>query len=58
MPSIAARTLANIANVLGAMAQTDGGLRSGPAGNRQWAAAFKLLEVGVCVMFSSNILEI
>lgn len=42
---IAARTLANIADVLGCMAGPKGGLRSGPAANTVWSKAFKLLEV-------------
>ena len=42
---IAARTLANIADVLGAMSHGAGGLRSGPACNSQWNSAFQLLEV-------------
>ena len=46
-PGIAARTLANIADVLAARARGRGGLRSGPAGNRQWSKAFQLLEVRV-----------
>lgn len=45
-PGIAARTLANIADILGFMAESRGGLRSGPAGNRQWAKAFDYLENG------------
>ncbi|XP_052816143.1 L-fucose kinase-like [Mya arenaria] len=40
----AARTLANIADVLGCMAGPKGGLRSGPAANKDWAVAFDLLE--------------
>jgi fucokinase len=43
---IAARTLANIADVLGAMSRGAGGLRSGPACNNQWDMAFQLLEAG------------
>ncbi|XP_032926040.1 L-fucose kinase isoform X1 [Catharus ustulatus] len=43
---IAARALACIAEVLGCMAQGEGGLRSGPAANREWASAFGLLESG------------
>lgn len=42
---VAARTLANIADMLGNMAGVKGGLRSGPAGNKQWSHAFDLLEV-------------
>ena len=42
---VAARILANIADVLGAMSMDDGGLRSGPASNQQWHTAFQLLEV-------------
>ncbi|XP_038068725.1 L-fucose kinase-like [Patiria miniata] len=45
-PSIAARGLAFIANILGAMAGGKGGLRSGPAANAAWQSAFKLLEEG------------
>lgn len=43
---IAARALACIAEVLGCMAQGEGGLRSGPAANREWASAFGCLESG------------
>ncbi|XP_075290022.1 L-fucose kinase isoform X2 [Opisthocomus hoazin] len=43
---IAARALACIAEVLGCMAQGEGGLRSGPAANREWASAFRRLESG------------
>ncbi|XP_059337757.1 L-fucose kinase [Ammospiza nelsoni] len=43
---IAARALACIADVLGCMAQGEGGLRSGPAANREWASAFERLESG------------
>ncbi|NXX78416.1 FUK kinase, partial [Urocolius indicus] len=43
---IAARALACIADVLGCMAQGEGGLRSGPAANSEWAPAFALLESG------------
>ncbi|NXS61648.1 FUK kinase, partial [Brachypteracias leptosomus] len=45
-PGIAARALACIAEVLGCMARGEGGLRSGPAANREWASAFGLLESG------------
>ena len=42
---VVARTLACIADVLGCMAgEGKGGLRSGPAANPAWAAAFSLLE--------------
>lgn len=44
-PGVAARTLANIADVLGSKAGLKGGLRSGPAANKAWAKAFNLLEV-------------
>ena len=44
-PGVTARALANIADVLGAMSQGNGGLRSGPALNHQWQPAFSLLEV-------------
>ncbi|KAM6123499.1 L-fucose kinase [Phoenicopterus ruber ruber] len=43
---IAARVLACIAEVLGCMARGEGGLRSGPAANREWASAFGRLERG------------
>uniref|UniRef100_G1MS17 GDP-fucose pyrophosphorylase domain-containing protein n=1 Tax=Meleagris gallopavo TaxID=9103 RepID=G1MS17_MELGA len=43
---IAARALACIADVLGCMAHGEGGLRSGPAANREWALAFGRLERG------------
>ncbi|KAM6063869.1 L-fucose kinase isoform 6-T7 [Theristicus caerulescens] len=43
---IAARALACIADVLGCMARGEGGLRSGPAANREWASAFRRLESG------------
>ncbi|NXH20299.1 FUK kinase, partial [Bucco capensis] len=43
---ISARALACIAEVLGCMAQGEGGLRSGPAANREWASAFRRLERG------------
>ncbi|KFP19644.1 L-fucose kinase, partial [Egretta garzetta] len=43
---IAARALACIADVLGCMAQGEGGLRSGPAANSEWASAFRCLESG------------
>lgn len=45
-PGVAARALACIADVLGCMAHGDGGLRSGPAANREWAPAFQRLERG------------
>ncbi|XP_022341951.2 L-fucose kinase-like isoform X3 [Crassostrea virginica] len=45
-PGVAARTLANIADVLGSRAGQRGGLRSGPAANKAWAKAFHLLENG------------
>ncbi|NXL46302.1 FUK kinase, partial [Podilymbus podiceps] len=43
---IAARVLACVAEVLGCMARGEGGLRSGPAANREWALAFGRLESG------------
>ncbi|XP_025115275.1 L-fucose kinase-like isoform X2 [Pomacea canaliculata] len=43
-PGIAARALANIADVLGSMAGSVGGLRSGPAANQSWRKAFNYLE--------------
>ncbi|KAG6920409.1 L-fucose kinase, partial [Chelydra serpentina] len=45
-PGVAARALACIADVLGCMAKGNGGLRSGPAANREWALAFQQLERG------------
>lgn len=45
-PGVTARTLANIADVLGCLGGTQGGLRSGPAANKSWSKAFHLLEVG------------
>lgn len=42
---VAARVLANIADVLGQLAMGEGGLRSGPAANQDWQKAFQLLEV-------------
>jgi len=42
---VAARTLACTAEVLGAMAGENAGLRSGPAQNEAWKEAFQLLEV-------------
>ena len=50
-PGVAARTLANIADVLGSRAGQRGGLRSGPAANKAWAKAFHLLEVCMSVRF-------
>ena len=44
-PGITARALANVSDMLGAMAHGEGGLRSGPALNKQWSHAFKHLEV-------------
>ena len=48
-PGITARAFANVSDVLGAMAHGEGGLRSGPALNHQWAPALKHLEVHVYV---------
>nr|XP_058947524.1 L-fucose kinase-like [Pocillopora verrucosa] len=45
-PGVAARTLACIADVLGAMAGERAGLRSGPARNESWMYAFELLDKG------------
>ena len=45
---IAARTMANIADILGCMAGPKGGLRSGPAANTTWSQAFHYLEVSLC----------
>jgi fucokinase len=55
-PGIAARTLANIADVLGAMAKDEGGLRSGPASNEKWTSAFTALEV--VYMYKKNLKKI
>ncbi|KAM4018042.1 L-fucose kinase isoform 2-T2 [Anomaloglossus baeobatrachus] len=43
---VAARTLACVADLLGWMAGREGGLRSGPAANKAWAPAYRLLEEG------------
>ncbi|XP_069595628.1 L-fucose kinase isoform X1 [Ranitomeya imitator] len=43
---VAARTLACVADLLGCMAGREGGLRSGPAANKAWAPAYRLLEEG------------
>ncbi|KAL5013089.1 hypothetical protein ScPMuIL_011640 [Solemya velum] len=45
-PGVAARVLANIADVLGCMSGKKGGLRSGPAANDQWRKGFHLIESG------------
>lgn len=44
-PGVAARALANVADVLGCMAGSKGGIRSGPSANVQWKSAYDLLEV-------------
>ncbi|XP_074644571.1 L-fucose kinase-like [Tubulanus polymorphus] len=49
-PGIAARTFANIAEVLACMADGKGGLRSGPAGNHRWSKAFQILEKGDIIL--------
>lgn len=43
---MAARVLACVADVLGCMAEGQGGLRSGPAANPEWARPFSYLECG------------
>ncbi|KAM5127525.1 L-fucose kinase [Mantella aurantiaca] len=43
---VAARCLACVADLLGCMAAGEGGLRSGPAANKAWAPAYRLLEEG------------
>lgn len=43
-PGVAARTLACVADVLGAMAGERAGLRSGPARNESWMEALEFLE--------------
>ena len=53
-PGIAARTLANIADVMGCMAGKIGGLRSGPAANQSWEKAFHFLEVTSVSTFFPN----
>ncbi|XP_053558225.1 L-fucose kinase [Bombina bombina] len=45
-PGIAARALACVADLLGCMAEGEGGLRSGPAANKAWASGYQLLEKG------------
>ncbi|XP_063801940.1 L-fucose kinase isoform X2 [Pseudophryne corroboree] len=43
---VAARALACVADLLGCMADGEGGLRSGPAANSAWAPGYRLLEKG------------
>lgn len=43
---VAARALACVADLLGCMADGEGGLRSGPAANKAWAPGYLLLEKG------------
>ena len=50
---MAARTLACVADVLGAMAGERAGLRSGPARNESWMHAFELLDVSVLRCFNT-----
>lgn len=60
-PGVAARTLACIADVLGAMAGERAGLRSGPARNESWMQAFELLDVCAplcCFVFSTRIMKV
>ncbi|ELW63024.1 L-fucose kinase [Tupaia chinensis] len=45
-PGVAARALACVADVLGCMAEGQGGLRSGPAANPEWMRPFSHLECG------------
>ncbi|XP_028333388.1 L-fucose kinase isoform X3 [Physeter macrocephalus] len=45
-PGVAARALACVADVLGCMAEGQGGLRSGPAANPDWVRPFSYLECG------------
>ncbi|XP_022438932.1 L-fucose kinase isoform X4 [Delphinapterus leucas] len=45
-PGVAARALACVADVLGCMAEGQGGLRSGPAANPEWVRPFLYLECG------------
>ena len=45
-PDVSARAFACIADVLGFMSKNKGGLRSGPAANKQWRNALSLLEKG------------
>lgn len=49
-PGVAARSLACVADVLGAMAGERAGLRSGPARNESWMDAFELLDKGEIAM--------
>lgn len=55
---MAARTLACVADVLGAMAGERAGLRSGPARNESWMHAFELLDVSAlhCFLHTLHIL--
>ena len=60
-PGVAARTLACIADVLGAMAGERAGLRSGPARNESWMQAFELLDVCTplcCLVISTRIMKV
>ncbi|KAM4833721.1 L-fucose kinase [Thomomys bottae] len=45
-PGVASRALACVADVLGCMAEGQGGLRSGPAANPEWMTPFSYLECG------------
>ncbi|XP_069882365.1 L-fucose kinase [Dipodomys merriami] len=45
-PGVASRALACVADVLGCMAEGQGGLRSGPAANPEWMRPFSYLECG------------
>lgn len=57
---MAARTLACIADVLGAMAGERAGLRSGPARNESWMQAFELLDVcaPLCCLVFTRIMKV
>ena len=45
--AVLSRTLACIADLIGAKADGKGGLRSGPAANLAWQEGFQLLEVRI-----------
>jgi len=57
-PDISARAFACIADVFGFMAGSSGGLRSGPAANKQWKQALELLHKGDIVEGVAKLAEV
>ena len=57
-PDISARAFACIADVFGFMAGSSGGLRSGPAANKQWKQALHLLHCGDIVQGVAKLAEV